>query len=334
MLFKDTLKLKEYTEFTEVNFASVKLTIRQVEEAELVSIVGNTLYNSLNNAYTAAANESDLTDEQQALLDRCRMVIAPYVSYYYAPKAEIQLSDSGPRRAETAQVKTAYGYQVVNFREQKLREAEKAAESLLLFLETNKATYTDWLTSPEFADYRSLFIKTGTEFNIYFRSASPYRNYWAWRYKMYDVEEQTIKTALGDDLYDHLKETDADADGTFTDAEKTLLTKLKKAIAYFTVAFAVPFSSIRFDANGITVASANSTVDNKDQQLRIPANADQISQVMRDAESAGKSWLQNAIDFIVKNPDSFTDYIIEDTSADDCCTNNTNECLNGSFGLM
>ena len=334
MLFKDTNKLKEYTEFTEVNFASVKLTIRQVEEGELVDILGNELYSGLNTAYALSTDESLLSDANKNLLDRSRMLVGPYVAYYYAPKAEIQLSDSGPRRAETATVKTAFGYQVVNFREQKLREAENAAESLLQFLEDNKTSYADWLNSNAFKDYRSLFIKNGKEFNNYFRSASPYRNYWAWRYKMVDVEQQTIRPALGDDLYTYLKETDADPAGVFTTYEQQLLLKLKKTIAYFTVAFAIPFHSVRIDANGITVISGNSTVSNKDQELRNPANSDQLSQTMRNAESSGKVWLQDAINYILKYPSEFPDYPVVPVVNYSNNDVNTNECLGGSFGLF
>jgi hypothetical protein len=330
MLFKDTIKVKEYAEFTEVNFASIKLTIRQVEEGELVSILGNELYSSLNNAYNLATAESDLSANQQALLDACRMVIGPFISFYYTPKAEIQLSDSGPRRMETANAKTAYGYQIINFREQKLREAENACESLLAFLEANKASYPDWVSSYAFSAYRSLFIKSGAEFNKFFTSASPYRNYWAWRYKMDDVEEQVIRPALGDDLFDHLKTVDADASGVFTAAETTLLKKLKKAIAYFTVAYAIPFHAVRIDSNGITIVSDNSTIAGKDMQPRSPANGDNISQVQRNAESAAKEWLKNSLDYINKHLSDFATFTTQDDCSDDT---GGNECLNGSFGL-
>ncbi|WP_347269020.1 DUF6712 family protein [Paracoccus sp. (in: a-proteobacteria)] len=308
MLFKTTSKIKEYAEFTEINFASISLTIRQVEEGELVPIIGTALYDSLNTVYTAAADESTLTASEKSLLDKCRMLIAPYVSFYYAPKSEILLSDSGPRRSESANVKTAYGYQVVNFREQKLREAEKAAESLILFLEQNKTDYPLWTVSDEFKNYRSLFIKTGSEFDLYFRSASPQRNYFAWRYKMLDVEEQIIRQKLGDDLFDHLKTIDASASPVFTAPEKLLLVKLKKTIAYFTVCFALPFHSVRIDANGITIIAANSTVTNKDQEPRQPANNSAINQIITSAEKSAQVWLQNAIDFIENNISDFPDY--------------------------
>lgn len=307
MLFKDSIKLKEYAYFTEINFASISLTIRQVEEGELVPIIGATLYNSLNTAYTGAANESSLSDPQKKLLDKVRMFIAPYVGYYFVPNVEVLLSDAGARRTETATSKTAYKNQVINFREQKLTEAGKAAESLLRFLEDNKTDYPEWVASPEFKNYRGLFIKSGGEFDYNFKTASPYLNYTAWRYKMLDVEDQYIRPKISEDLFVHLKAVDATAAAGFTDAEKLLLVKIKKAIAYFTVAYALPFHSVRIDAGGITVNSGNTT-NNNDQEVRAAAPDNAINQIMKSAESSGTMWLSDATNFILANPLEFPDY--------------------------
>jgi hypothetical protein len=61
MLFKDTTKLKEFAQITgAVNFASVKLTIQNVENTHLVPVLGDTLYKSLNDAYTAASSRINI----------------------------------------------------------------------------------------------------------------------------------------------------------------------------------------------------------------------------------------------------------------------------------
>ncbi len=264
------------------------------------------------------------------------MLIGPYVAYYYAPKAEISLSDAGPRRQETNTAKSAYGYQVVNYREQKLREGEIAAESLLQFLEDNKTAYPDWVASTAFKKYRSLFIKNAKEFNELFQSASPYRNYWAWRYKMYDVEQQIIKKEIGKELFDYLKDIDEDAAGTYSEAETELLYKLKKAIAYFTVAYAIPFHNVRLDSNGITVVSGNNTVANKDQDGRRAASGDDLSHIARDADGDARGWMQDALDYIIANAVEFPLYPVVVASyitADEYC-DGSNECLGSSYGLI
>jgi hypothetical protein len=309
MLFKDTIKLKEFAQITgAVNFASVKLTIQNVENTHLVPVLGDTLYKSLNDAYTAASSESTLTAQQLALLDKCRYVIGPYVCYYYAPKADVALSDGGARRAETAQEKTAFQYQVTNFREANLRDAENATETLISFLETNKADYSDWTTSDAFKQYRSLFIKTGNEFQSLYPSATPYRNYMAMRFKMFDIEEQLIRDAITGDLYDYLKEKDADATYTFTDSEQKFSLRLKKAIAYLTVAYAVPHINVRIDSNGVTVTGGRGSTTNDATAKQETAPDNQLSWLVKNATESGQQWLKSALQYLADHAGDFSAY--------------------------
>ena len=328
MLFKDTTKLKEYSEFTDINFFSVKPTIRQVEEGELTAIIGKELYDSLNTAYTAAATEDSLSASQKALLDKCRMLIAPYVIYHYTPKADVSLSDAGARRNETSTSKTAYNYQVLAFREQKLKEGEAAAESLLQFLEDNKEDYELWVNSDAFAEQRSVFIKSGKEFARFFRTNSPYRNYYAFRSKMVDIEEQVIKPAISTPFYTHLKTADTAANGTFTVAEAQLMYIIKKAIANFTVASALPFHAVRIDENGLTVVANTTNYSPAGEGGRALASDSALQHIIRHANDSGKVWLKQAVDYIMSNPILFPLYVaVVPVSLF------SNETARGSFGM-
>lgn len=328
MLFKDTIKLKEYAEFTgDINFASVKKTVRIVEETHLIPILGYELYNTINNTYTVAASEADLSYAQRLLLDKCRMIIGPYVLYNYTPKAELRVNDAGARRAETQTEKTAYKYQVDNFREQALQDAEAAIESLLQFLEIYKDDFSQWATSTAFTDYRGLFIRTGSEFANLVKTHSPFRNYWAMRSKMVDVEENNIRKALGNDLYKTLKDKSKSPEGTFTEKENDLLFKIKKATAYFTVAFSIPHLNVRIDANGISVVATSFSTD---VEARAAANDKALNAVISSAHESGNAWLKNTIDFLNNNPADFPQWTVVDTSSND----SINTDLNGSFGLV
>ncbi len=330
MLFKDSTKLLEYAELTGVNFPAVKPTIRIVEEHHIVPALGTTLYNALNDKYTTA--ESTLTDAEKNLLEYCRRAIGPYTAYYYTPKAEIKVGDSGAQRAETTTNKTAYGYQVKNYREQTLRDGESAVESLLQFLEDNKIQFPDWQNSDAFKDYRSLFIKTGSEFKTLLPSHSPNRNYCAMRSKMYDVENNNIIPAIGEDLFDYLKAIDQNPDGTFSPKETILVFKLKKAIAYLTVGYALPFLAARIDANGITVISLHNSVASINEESRTAASDKTIENFMKSCISSGEAWLQNAINYCAKYPLDFPLFPIVVVVTDMGLSPNFD--ITGSFGLI
>lgn len=337
MLFKDSIKLKEYSELTAaVNFISLKSTINHVEEKHIIQILGKELYAVLNNAYTSAVNEAALSEPLQKLLDRTRKVIGPYLAYYYAPKADVKLSDAGMQRLETANNKTSFQYQGDNFRKANLLEAEEQSELLLEFLEENKDDYSDWTGSKAFEKYRSLFIKTGGEFDHYFPSHSPYRNYWAMRSKMVQVQDLYIKKAIGAELYTTLKEKALDPDGTFTDEETELLEKLKYAIANFTVSMSIPYLSIRMDANGINISDTGSSTSNDQLSKQKSASENQLSLIIKSAASTGQEWLDDAIQYIKDNAAAFGDWDEETDTTEvkgDTAIRDINEGLAGSFVL-
>lgn len=272
-----------------------------VEEQYIIPVVGEKLYTDLDTAYIAAADENVLDATQKALLEKIRNVIGPLVCYFYTPKAEVQLSDAGAQRAETATNKTAYQNQVAAYREQNLRESETSTEQLLQFLEKKQSDYPDWLTSEAFKNHRSLFIKSGTEFNSLFPSHSPCRNYMAMRASMADVEVNIIRRALGNELYTNIKETDQAADGVFSAPEKELIHAIKKAVAYITVATAVPFLNVRIDTNGITVQSAGTRAQDDKVAARSAALDSALNNLIIAAREAGQAWINNISDWIKEN---------------------------------
>jgi hypothetical protein len=329
MLFKDTNKLQEYAALVNINFINIKSAIRSAEEDYVIDAIGKELYTKLNNDYTTAPAESDLSQAEQDLLHYCRSVIGPYVCYNYAPKADVQVSDAGMQRMETTSNKTAFQYQGKNYREQMLQEGEVATEKLLKFLDDNKTAFPEWTAAAAFTQYRKLFIKSGKEFNDLFRSASPYRNFIAMLPKMYDVEENGMRAFLGDTLFDRMKAKDKAT--TFTDLEKVLLSKMKKAIAYITVAQAMPFLNVRIDAAGITVSKSARTT-NDEISSRNSADDNALSLIIRSCTDAGQSWMNNIKKYLDANAADFTGWTLPVTEP--IADTFSNLDARGTFGMI
>ena len=333
MLFKTSIKIKEYAQLAgEINFASIVPTLRMVEKKHIGAILGSELYNALDTAYTNAADENNLSASNKKLLLQCRMVIGPMLCCYYIDKADVLLGDSGAQRSETATNKTAFQYQGTKFKEANLREGEDATELLLQFLEENKADYPQWTASYTFKQYRSLFIKTGNEFNELYPSQSPYRNYWAMRTKMLDVEENIIRPFLGDTMTDALKAKDQTNNPVFTDKEKQLLFKLKKAISNYTVAFAVPQMNVRINANGLSVLATSSFSTNDNENTRSGANDTAINALIKSCTNTGQEWIVNATKFLNDNKVDFPDWIgFTENIINEIASPNAD--LKGTFGM-
>ncbi len=298
MLFKTTIEIQKYAELnTQVNFVSLQSSIRSAEKDILIPVIGFSFYLDLDTKY----NNSTLNAAETALIDVIHAALAPHTLYLYIPKSEVNITDGGLRRQETDISKTAYQYQVTNLRKAYLDESEAAVEYLLTFLEEKKADYPAWTSTNEFKKYRSLFIKTGSEFNEYYRTASPYRNFFAMRSVMEDVEQQVIRKVLGEAQFLAMKAKDQLNDPLWSDYEKVLLYRLKKCIANFTIAAGLSQLAIRIDEYGITVTSAFTSTSNDQVSKRGAAPDNQLGQLIRDARDAGQSWLNDAVDYLRKN---------------------------------
>jgi hypothetical protein len=316
MLFKDTDRLREYAQVGNVNFDSIKQTLRRVEEDYIIPVTGKALYDDLHTAFTAAANEADLSEERQKLLDMCRSVVGPMFCYSHLPKSDILVSDAGGRREETATSKTAFQYQNTNYREANLAEGEGATESLWRFLENNATDYPLWVDTAEYKDYKKLFIRTASEFDKLYKSAAPYRNFYAMRSKMEDVEQNTIRPILTAAVFDDLK-TKHIAGTAFSEKEADLMGKVKKAIAYYTVAFALPFLNVKMDGNGLTVVSGITMTTRDADNHRTQAPDANLTRLERSCADNGRLWIKNAVDYLNANATDFTNWIVEEVNEED-----------------
>lgn len=307
MLFKTTEKIKEYADVSSLNLETAKVTITSVQEQHIKPLLGATLYNNLVSAYTSETNENSLPDAYKKLLHKCRQAIGPYFCYYYQPSVDGVLSQSGFQRMETNNAKTAFQYQVNNYRDEQLRKANVAMESLLEFLEENKGNYSQWVEDAAFKAYRNLFIRSAKEFAELYFTASPYRTFYAVRFKMYDVEELYIREKIGDDLFDVLKQKDKDAAASFSDDEEIVMKRLKKAIAYYTMGMALPYLQVTFDERGLTVTGTGTANRDKDAKA-LDAPTTKTAHLERNAIEAGNIWLSKAVDYIQKNAGAFPAY--------------------------
>ncbi len=332
MLVRTSAILKEYAQIAaNWPYEDLEPSLRMVELKYIVPVLGKDLYDVLDAAITAATEQDPLNPDFVDLVHQCRMAIGPLFCFFHADKADILFSASGMQRRETTTNKVAYQEQRSKFKEANLKEGEEALEMLQQFIEFNQEDYPEWLDSDNFKKYKSLFIKTGTEFNDIFPSATPYRNYWALRPRMQQIEETVIRKLLGDDLYNELKEEDAKKDPAFIDEELILLDKLKKAIANLTVALAIPFINVRISSEGLTVPAVTSFSQDDMYQNRNGIPDKMLSTYISACINTGSDWIENATDYLTANKTAFASWIgFADAEEDTSC----NADLNSSFGFV
>lgn len=329
MLFKTSTVLQGFANFSgEINFASLANTLQVTEETYLITVIGQAQYDQLNNAYNATAGEPTLSAPLTKLLYKSRRIVAPMLVYLWAPRVELKLNDAGLQRLETPTNKTGFQYQVSNFREAAQSEGEAATETMLAFINANAVDYPLWVADNASNDYNSFFIKDAKTFQKNFHTHSPHRIYNSMRFKMFDVEELGIQPAITAPVYAALKAKML-TNVAFTTAENALVKMLQKAIAYFTVAEAIPFLRVRIDGNGLTVMSQKPGGANEKVNDRTAAGDTAVSHMIRNSNNSGTIWLKSAFDYIVANAVSFPAYVVPVVISVPKC----NETSCGSYGL-
>lgn len=286
MLFKSTADLQQYTEVnSHVNFASLQSSIRRAEKELLVPVVGIPFLADIDTKY----NANVLSVAEANLLKVLQAALAPYAMSLYIPKAEVNVTDGGVRRMETDTAKTAFQYQVTALKKAYEAEAASAVEYLVEYLELNKADFPAWTASEAFLKYRGLFIKTGGQFNEYFPTATPWRNFLFLRPLIADIEQSLIAAQLGDAFFVALKAKEKTIAPDYTPEEQQLLQLIKKAVAHKTIAEAIARQVVRIDGNGISVIAGGGSGDA--DSVRGSVSDNQLSHLRSNTLSWAESWL-------------------------------------------
>lgn len=139
-----------------------------VDAAErfIVPFLGSEEFALLLEEYQADA----LRPEREALLPHVQRALANLTIYEASKVWTVQFSNAGILRSESDGngMKTAFRYQESEFRAAHLAAGLEALETLLLFLEKNRADYQLWADSDEGLRHRSLFLNTARDFRNHY----------------------------------------------------------------------------------------------------------------------------------------------------------------------
>lgn len=184
----------------------------------------------------------------------------------------ISISDSGFHRIESEQSKSLWNYQERNIKGYFVDRGFEALEALMAYLEKNEAEFPDWVDDPEaYSIVNESFINTAVEFTNHY---SPLKNsrlvFLKWKSAMQFAEDTNLKSVLGDDLFDKIKELikDGDIKELINVDYKNILPYIRKALVYWTVYHGIKELGINYSDRGAffqsTSASGSNMISEKD----------------------------------------------------------------------
>ena len=239
MLLKDAQAIKDNLSNVEnnINFKSWKSAINLAEKQDIIPYISQAYYTELNTAYNAEPPTLSGPDEL-LLTEYLQPCLAFYAAKNYLMQGTIVLGERiGLAQNEHLMPATPQELKVVKMKY--LESADILLESMLAFLEENKANYPSWAASSAYTEERSLFIRNAEELNklISLGAGNPQRRlYLKIKSELRNAEkilERNLTTAFFNDLKaKHLA-------NTLSEYEETAVDKAKAYIANIAMSNAV-----------------------------------------------------------------------------------------------
>lgn len=299
------------------DFGDIKPSVEWAEEEMLIPAIGQEMYDLLNSYLEdgsgsgsasgsgsgsgSASGAASSTSYQDALklAPKCARVVAHFAMFDYTAISDSKVTAQGLQIIETTTHKTAYEYQKRDRKKYHGEKADKALDSLLLFLENNKTKYPEWANNTAvYTETKKLIINNTQQFNDCVDIGGSRRTFMTLRGFIKDIEQIHVLPALGNTIYQALKAYIVN--GGDSANYKQLHDLLVPAVANMAIADALPSIIFRISGDTITTATYNPFSEKEKEQITKTVNS-----IISSRSLKGAAYLKNAVDFVKATPDLF-----------------------------
>jgi len=232
---------------TTIELDSIAPTIYDAARRHLVPWLGLEFYEEM---VTAAAGTPNAA--QTALLPYIRKPLALLTMYEYSKVGKIEFGETGLHRVETDTRKSAYRYQEKEYVESMLEHGYDALENMLLFLDREQATYTDWRDSEEGQAHLSTLLNYAGDFRRLTSHHCDRYTFEALRPIISDVEVWGAEKQVPAEFWEGFKARHLA--GTLTVSEKQVRKYMRQAFAQRALEQATVLQWVQIKAGRIYVA--------------------------------------------------------------------------------
>lgn len=304
-LFKNITEVKSFVPLTSgIDFNDLLPFIKQAERDFIIPIISQAQFDSLNSWYNAGTPPATHTANER-LLDKVQAALSLYALYFWIPSGQLQVGASGIRIATTETLKTAFQWQINEFRTNTLRQAGSAVEDLLNTMEANKGDYVVWVSSDQYTRFKNFFVSSVDKFAEFYPAiGSSHINFMKVKTFMQQVEEFTIQSELSPDFYSALKAQHVA--NTLSVANAKLIPMIQKVVVNLTMQRALTQLSVIIGENGIF--NFNNTGARETIEQVEPAQKQMITKLEYQAGVDGLAYLKVLKDFLKNNIADYPTY--------------------------
>lgn len=293
------IKLHNSALSANMKIESVQSFLDEAINRHIIPAIGYDQYTEL-----VADKASSPTAKQLRVITLLQKALTGFMVYYWADQGAVQFSDSGISVVKSTTYLPASDKKIISLKKQNIFSGYNNLELAVSLLEGNLADFPVYAASDEHQANRSLLINTSAEFQAAgVNIGSDARLYATLRIYQSNIESTYLEPVLGTDIKDSLHA--GILSGALDDNLKALLKRVQKAIAYYTIADAIPYMAVSLDASGIfelseTVGGISGNVENRstasDKRLAMAMNG-YMTKAEQQLETIRKYLAANAADF-------------------------------------
>lgn len=237
-------QLQEYVRVNNgLQMQTVTPALNEVELQTLSYYLGTDLLNII-----IAEHEAQVfTPRIEAIYPYVLQALANIAVYKAVNEIEVQVSDQGINRMESTSEKTAYGGQIVRYKETIGNRGYASIDEFLLIISTNSAQYPEWNSSQYYAVKQGLLFSSASDFSRYENIKDSALTFQALATFIKDSLE-SIDAALPAEMYDNIMSASPSAENL------VIIDKyIKPALAKMAMTQALILLPVSVDHQGVLV---------------------------------------------------------------------------------
>jgi hypothetical protein len=288
------------------DFNRLRPHLQNAETAYIKPLLGTNMYDELcefyeNYPYAEPTEVQEITGELLLKVQHAIIHLAYFAGFDFL---NVSATDMGFSRIESQTSKSLFRYQEDNLRTYFKDSGFNMLDEILLFLEENISSFSEFELSDTYTVLKSAFIQTASVFHgIYFISNSRL-TFLRLQPHIKFIEETVIRPLLGSDTYNEIKS------GMITDPVPSkvvgVLPYIRTPLAYLSAALLMEESGADLTDRGLYFSATIAST--QDSRNITPAAADRIALLVARARNMGNAYLEMLKTYMADNIADWSDF--------------------------
>jgi len=285
-------------------FRSIKPHIRQVTKNQILKYIDRTTYDALAADYQNGSLASG-SDEAE-LVEKLKDAIAYYSVWELMLHKNVIISDKGVQQTSSQESRSqpAAAWAFKSTRWELARRADDLLDEVLIFMESKKdeSFLSIWLNSDKYSEGKSTFFANTSDLQQYIDIRHSLRTFLALIPFLEKAAKKYVLPILCEDQYNTLAEKYKDGSGS--DDEKVLISKVQAVIAEFGALMALPHLSIVMEESGFKIISESDGMTTR-SNMQNTQHMQSVQGLKSQLDADGHTFRADLISYVYDNIDTF-----------------------------